>query len=267
MKQEQAVNQGSDRSELIAVLKTALKAKGFTYRDLAETLGVSEQSVKRLFRDQDCSLSRLEKICEAIGVSLLDLVLVARNRQEPLTRITPEQERFLASHISHFNILFLLTQGYSVTDIQARHGLSQAQMYAFLRALEVWRFLDIKQGLEIRLRVEGHLSFPLGGALHEHIKSMNSRFLSQVLDEYEQEDRLFDSGFRRVSQSTLQRWRREMEELVRQVRRSAYQDERLLPADQLVPVKWTLCLSPFDWFAQLEVNPEDALAAIPKQEN
>ena len=50
-------------AELMDQLKHELKSNGVTYKDVGEALEISESSVKRLFRDQDMSLSRLERIC------------------------------------------------------------------------------------------------------------------------------------------------------------------------------------------------------------
>ena len=49
----------SQTRELIKTLKTALKAQGKTYADVAVELGLTEASVKRLFSQQSFSLSRL----------------------------------------------------------------------------------------------------------------------------------------------------------------------------------------------------------------
>ena len=54
--------------ELIKSLKTALKAQGKTYADVAVELGLTEASVKRLFSQQSFSLSRLDQVCHLIAL-------------------------------------------------------------------------------------------------------------------------------------------------------------------------------------------------------
>ena len=47
------------RVQLVEALKRVLKAQGLTYAMLAERIGMSEASVKRMFSDQSIRLERL----------------------------------------------------------------------------------------------------------------------------------------------------------------------------------------------------------------
>jgi len=51
-------------------LKNELKAKGLTYKDVADELDLTEASVKRLFSTEDISLRRLDSICELLRIDL-----------------------------------------------------------------------------------------------------------------------------------------------------------------------------------------------------
>ncbi|TIX35751.1 MAG: helix-turn-helix transcriptional regulator, partial [Mesorhizobium sp.] len=64
---------------IFEALKRTLKAKGVTYRVLAERMGVSEPTVKRIFHERNCKLDRLMEICTAAGVEL-ENVLGSMNR-------------------------------------------------------------------------------------------------------------------------------------------------------------------------------------------
>ncbi|TIU85390.1 MAG: helix-turn-helix transcriptional regulator, partial [Mesorhizobium sp.] len=55
---------------IFEALKRTLKAKGLTYRTLAERMGVSEPTVKRIFHEKNCKLDRLMEICVAADVEL-----------------------------------------------------------------------------------------------------------------------------------------------------------------------------------------------------
>ena len=57
-------------AELLEQLKIELKQSGLTYRDVADSLSISESSVKRLFRERDMSLTRLESICALVNLDL-----------------------------------------------------------------------------------------------------------------------------------------------------------------------------------------------------
>ena len=57
---------------IVSILKTALKERGITYADVASHLGVSEQTIKRLFTSQDGPVGRLVEICDFIGISFFE---------------------------------------------------------------------------------------------------------------------------------------------------------------------------------------------------
>ena len=46
------------RTYIFQALKAHLKARGMTYKDLAQSLGLSEPTIKRMFTACDCSLER-----------------------------------------------------------------------------------------------------------------------------------------------------------------------------------------------------------------
>ena len=119
-----------------ALLKLALKARGVTYQIVANRIGVSEQTIKRLFKEKDCSLSRLNDVCEAIDISLYDLLDVAREFSESMTSLNDDQQIWLAMNPSHFHFLFFLTSGYALPDIQEKYQLSEATLFRYLRDLD-----------------------------------------------------------------------------------------------------------------------------------
>ena len=70
--------------ELIKTLKTALKAHGKTYADVAIELGLTEASVKRLFSKQSFSLDRLDQVCHMMNIEITDLVQLMNEQQQRL---------------------------------------------------------------------------------------------------------------------------------------------------------------------------------------
>ena len=63
-------------AQLISVLKQFLKRHGFSYRDVARRLNLSEASVKRLFSDHHFSLSRLDNVCQMMGMEISPFLLI-----------------------------------------------------------------------------------------------------------------------------------------------------------------------------------------------
>ena len=60
-------------SELIEILKQALKAHGKSYADVSRELGLTEASVKRLFWQKNFSFERLDQICHLLDMEISDL--------------------------------------------------------------------------------------------------------------------------------------------------------------------------------------------------
>ena len=84
-------------SALIATLKRQLKASGKTYQDIATLLDLSEASIKRLFRDGELSLPRLEKICDAIGLELTELI-----QSDPKARLEFQAWQRQEDQLAHY---------------------------------------------------------------------------------------------------------------------------------------------------------------------
>ncbi len=70
-------------------LKNELKTHGLTYQDVADYLGLTLSSVKRLFASEDISLQRLDKICELIGIDLEDLTRIDESESRAIEVMTP----------------------------------------------------------------------------------------------------------------------------------------------------------------------------------
>ena len=103
----------SQTSQWIDTLKRCLKARGVTYRDVAEALGLSEASIKRLFSEQSFSMHRLEQVCRLADVSFSDLAHLSDIRyEERQTLLTAEQEAALAGDAILLSYFYLLLNGW-----------------------------------------------------------------------------------------------------------------------------------------------------------
>jgi len=242
--------------EVTRALKNALKAKGKTYREVALSIGVSEQTIKRLFREKDCSISRMQEVCLAIGISIYDLFNLAQNHTEVPTRLSRQQEIFLADHPSHFSFLYLLTLGYSGEDIQQQYNLSEVWVFRYFRELEREGFLDLREHNKYHLKFQEKLLFPLGSPLHKRIRELNKSFLDYVITHFDTEHHMFASNFRFMSEGTLEQFQQDLSELTKKYQQRSYQDEALLPRDKLIGVKWLTVAAPYNLFGRLQIDSE-----------
>ena len=58
----------------VTALKTILKERKITYRELGEGIGLTESGVKKAFAARDGSFQRLIEICRFVGVSIVEIL-------------------------------------------------------------------------------------------------------------------------------------------------------------------------------------------------
>lgn len=144
----------NETQRMVATLKRCLRSRGVTYRKLGQMLGLSESSVKRLFSDESFTLSRLEKICGVLDMTVADLVRMTAgtgNSTEQPYSLTLEQERMLAGNASLLACFYLLLNGRSTEEIERRLGLTARGIRTMLNRLSAARLLDLDAKGRIRL--------------------------------------------------------------------------------------------------------------------
>ncbi len=123
-----------ETQRLLDAVKQQLRARGITYAELGRRIGLSESSVKRLFSTGNFTLTRLERICGVLQLSLADLARASdgsRPSQQPAT-LTEAQERLLASEPSILACFYLLLNGRSTQDCRDRLALAAPAVQAIL---------------------------------------------------------------------------------------------------------------------------------------
>lgn len=121
---------------LLDAVKRQLHARGITYAQLGRRIGLSESSVKRLFASGTFTLSRLERVCGVLQMSIGEL---ARTLDGPRARnaasLSEEQELLLASGAEILACFYLLLNGRSAEDCRKRLKLSATSLGRILRKL------------------------------------------------------------------------------------------------------------------------------------
>ncbi len=156
------------QQEVIIALKKLLKAKGIVYQDLAHELGLSLASIKRLFSQEDLTLSRLDQICTFAGMQMSDVFkLVESSKQENSRELTDEQENRLTQHPQRLAYLELLLSGMKPKQIEKEFKLSEAQTHKILSDLDKWELIDWLPGNKIRLKISEMIKLKRQGPLRK----------------------------------------------------------------------------------------------------
>jgi transcriptional regulator with XRE-family HTH domain len=251
---------------IFEALKRTLKAKGVTYRELAERMGVSEPTVKRIFHERNCKLDRLMEICTAAGVEL-ENVLGSMNRGPgPVNHIAPEIERKLAGRPALLFVFVMLSEKFTPEGIMRSQGLSEASMFLYLRDLEELGLVALGRGLSAKLLVETPIQWDFEGPLRPLFEMTNKNFVGWAITHIEKEA-TFVSFSRRMRPETAEMVRREAEDLADRARLLAHHDQHTTPEDGLVGYKWTFAFgaTPFEAIMPIGPHPRDAGARMPEQ--
>src|SRR5258708_6036987 len=93
---------------LINALKKRVRAAGFSYRSLAQGLGLSEPTIKRMFSGQRLTLDRLEAVSRYVGIELGDLIAEVMTPPKEVWLFSEEQERILSADLRLLAFTFML---------------------------------------------------------------------------------------------------------------------------------------------------------------
>ncbi len=248
------------RGDIFQGLKQALKARNMTYADLAERLGLSEPTIKRIFAECDCKMARLLTICDMLNISLADLVERAgRARDEPV-ELAPQVERELAENRSLFYLFILLRDGVSESEIMARYRLSKTDLFLVMTRLEKLGLAKADPDGRIRVSVEPPIRFRRHGPLHPLITDINTRFLVDIAERQDGAGAAFHTISRRMLPDSADTIRRELTALDERIKIIARQDQLLAHEHDLETYKLSAAFGPIH-FPDL-VKPSEIREAI-----
>ena len=165
---------------ILIALKGLMKKKGYKYRDLAEGIGASLPTVKRMFIGEDLSLQRLTSICDFLGFSLHEFIELTKVSDSEQFHFTVEQENFFATNPPYLAFLYVLQRGdLSVEEIQKKYSLSQKSIQKYFRQLEKLGLIRVSPENRVRVLVRGVISWDDRGILG---KTFSTRMIRQLAE-------------------------------------------------------------------------------------
>lgn len=139
------------QARLFETLKTVLRARKITYAELARRLGTSEPTIKRIFAARDTKLSRIVEICDALELSLEDVMAQAKRTTVKPVELGDRIEAQLADDPSLFNFFILLQDGLSAEDITRQFKLDTGDSLRMGRKLERLGLAEVQTNGRIRM--------------------------------------------------------------------------------------------------------------------
>jgi transcriptional regulator with XRE-family HTH domain len=162
---------------LLEAIRARLRARGMTYRELAGQLGVSEPTVKRDLSRGDFPLSRLDRICEVLGVSFAELCSGEHDGPPVLTRLSAEQEAALVSDPKLLLAAYLVVNDWKFAEIIATYRFDENDLVKLLLRLDQLRIVDYRPPYRVQKLTARNFAWRKDGPVQEF-------FLRRVVPEF-----------------------------------------------------------------------------------
>jgi hypothetical protein len=196
-----------------------------TYRQLAAAIGVSEPTVKRDLSRGDFSLSRLDRICEALELSLTELAQAPAAGIGLLTQFSEQQERALVRDPRLLVVTYLLVNDWKWAEITSTFQLDDNALVSVLLRLDELGIVNYRPPHRIRKLTARNFSWRKDGPVHEFfLTRVAPEFLRSHFDAPTDELR-FIGGM--LSPSSLTQMKSAVERLAQEFEDHARRDARL----------------------------------------
>ncbi len=225
-------------------MRQVMKSRKITYADLADQLGAAEVTIKRFFSEAKYS-GKLFSICEALNLSLFDLVEMAKSEKRKVFAFTAEQDEFFAEHLGHFAIFRELYRKNSVDSIQKRWELDQNRIFEILMKLEKLGLIEVYENERIKILPEGVMELKQNSKLEIVLREkLTAPFLELFTAEYPS-DAFYMNSEVEMSSDTYKLFLGDLNELTNKYCTLALRDKNLLDRPQLKSVRWLFCFSEY----------------------
>jgi transcriptional regulator with XRE-family HTH domain len=217
-------------TKLIDTLKRTLKSHGLAYADVAQHLGLSQASVKRLFSEQRFSLARLELVCQMMDMEIADLVtLMSHDSEMLIAELTVEQEQEIVTDSALLLVTVCVLNRWTVPHLIKNFHLSEQQCIRYLAVLDRLKLIDLLPDNRIKLRVATNFKWHENGPIQQFFQQklaedfFNSQFTA------EQDKLIVVNGM--LSQEAEAVFHRKLRQLAREFN-ELNNDDATLPLEQ-----------------------------------
>jgi transcriptional regulator with XRE-family HTH domain len=143
----------STTQDLVTALKAELKAAGITYAELAQQLGMSESSIKRIFAKADMPLSRIDEVLRVLKMDFAELARQVADAQ-PLSReLTLAQEKAVVADRRLLLLAICCFSHWTFEQMTATYTFSETECIAYLAVLDRLGIIELRPLNRYRLKV------------------------------------------------------------------------------------------------------------------
>lgn len=169
----------AETAAIVSALKSALRARGVTYVDIAKQLQLSESSVKRIFSKQDITLKRLDEICTLAGVEISDLLSIAEGQRHKVDELTLEVEQALVDDPKLFLVAYCVFNHWTFEEILSYYTFEEPELIGMYTQLDRLRLIELLPGNRARLLISAQFKWRKSGPIESFFqRQVQHRFLS-----------------------------------------------------------------------------------------
>lgn len=167
---------------LVNTLKKALKAHGLTYSAIAQKIGLSEASIKRMFSEKNFTLNRLEQLCQCMDMELSDLLRLMQEEQQHLSQLSEAQEKEIVNDLNLLLVTVCVLNRWTLNDIIERYKITETECIRYLAKLDKLKIIELLPKNRIKLLVAPNFAWredgPIQNFFHAKVEKdfFNSKF-------------------------------------------------------------------------------------------
>ena len=173
----------STTHDLVNVLKAELRAAGVTYADLADALGMSESSVKRVFAKSDMPLSRIDEMLRVLKMDFAELARKVADAQPLSRQLTVEQEAAVVADRRLLLLAICCLSQWTFESMTRDYLFTDAQCIQYLTRLDHLGIIELRPLNRYRLKVaKGFRWLPHGPVMTYFREHVAADYLSGGFD-------------------------------------------------------------------------------------
>jgi hypothetical protein len=217
-------------AQLMSVLKQSLKLHGFSYRDVAQQLNLSEASVKRLFSANGFSLVRLDSVSQMMGLEISDLVAEMRQQAKTgVSRMSEKQEQELAADPILLLVTVCVLNGWTLVELTEHYHLNVTQCIHYLATLDRLKLIMLLPMHHIQLCVAANFTWRKNGPIQQFFQDKLAADFFDTRFDREDEQLTLIPGM--LTESAMTIFQRKWWQLVQEFEALNY-DDRSLPLSE-----------------------------------
>lgn len=174
---------------IVESLKSHLKARGLSYRNLANVWNISESSVKRIMSSDEVSLARIEQACRYMDLPIGDFFhQINFEKNSGIYNLSNEQELRLSKDPEALHYFLMLNEGRNPTEIVREFSIPAEKNIRILNLLEKWGLIELHPHNKVKRKFLGSLRFKKDGPIGKQLeKTVRTEFLNSNFQKEEEE--------------------------------------------------------------------------------